>query len=35
MDAGPNRRRLVLFIDIVATISDEGARMAIGDHVGS
>jgi hypothetical protein len=33
--AGPNRRRLVLFIDIVAAISDEGPGMAIGDHVGS
>jgi hypothetical protein len=30
----PNRRCLVLFIDIVAAISDEGPSVAIGDHVG-
>ena len=33
MYAGPHRCRLVLFIDLVAAISDEGPSMAIGHHV--
>ena len=32
--AGPHRRRLAFFLDIVAAISDEGPGMAIGHHVG-
>ena len=30
----PNRRCLVLFIDIVAAVPDEGPSVTIGDHVG-
>jgi hypothetical protein len=29
----PNRRGIVLFIDIVAAISDEDPSVVIGDHV--
>jgi hypothetical protein len=29
----PNRRCLVLFIDIVAAVPDEGPSVTIGDHV--
>ena len=34
MNAGPNRRCLAFFLDIVAAISDEGPGVAIGHHVG-
>jgi hypothetical protein len=33
MYAGPNRRRFVFFLDVVAARSDEGPGMAIGHHV--
>jgi hypothetical protein len=34
MDAGPHRRRLAFFLDVVAAMSNEGPGMAIGHHVG-
>src|SRR5260370_889885 len=34
MYAGPHRRRLAFFLDVVAAISDERPGMAIGHHVG-
>jgi hypothetical protein len=33
MYVGPNRRRFVFFLDVVAARSDEGPGMAIGHHV--
>ena len=34
MYAGPDRRSLAFFLDVVAAISDEGPSMATGHHVG-
>jgi len=35
MYAGPHCCRFAFFLDVIATISDEGPSMAIGYHVGS
>ena len=35
VNAGPDCCRFALFVEIVATVSDEGPGMAIGHHVGA